>query len=97
VQSLRNFNQELLKQNNIKELLDDKIYLSIKFNKNIEILNELTKIGLLGGQTPVQLSLAHEIIKEKVLILVKDTDLRNLKATFEDMPRASVFSLSSFN
>jgi hypothetical protein len=61
VQSLRNFNQELLKQNNIKELLDDKIYLSIKFNKNIEILNELTKIGLLGGQTPVQLSLPHEI------------------------------------
>lgn len=40
-------------QNNITDLLDDTIYLNIKFDKNIEILNENTKISLLGGQTPV--------------------------------------------
>jgi hypothetical protein len=33
----------------MKEILDDKVYLNIRFNKNIEILNEHTKIGLLGG------------------------------------------------
>jgi len=36
-------------QNNITELLDDTVYLNIKFDRNIEILNENTKIGVLGG------------------------------------------------
>lgn len=47
--SLRDFNRKVMEQNKIKELLDDNVYMTIKFDKNIEILNENTKISALGG------------------------------------------------
>ena len=73
------------------------MYLNIRFNKNIEILNEHTKIGLLGGQTPVQLALPNEVPKENILLFVKESDLRNLKTVFEQMPKVSVYSLKDFH
>ena len=77
--------------------MDDKIYLNIRFNKNVEILNEQTKIGLLGGQTPVQLALPNEVVKEKILLFVKDADIRNFKTVFEQMPKVSVYGLKEFH
>ena len=53
LQSLRNFNQQLLEQNGITESVDDTIYLNIKFNKTIEIHNPNTKGAALGGQSLV--------------------------------------------
>jgi len=49
VQSLREFNRKLLKQNGIKELVDDSIYLNVKFAQNIEHLSFGSKIDLIGG------------------------------------------------
>ena len=77
--------------------MDDKVYLNIRFNKNIEILNEQTKIGLLGGQTPVQLALPNEVAKEKILLFVKEADIRNFKTVFEQLPRVSVYGLKEFH
>lgn len=36
VQSLKAFNRNILEQNDIDELIDDKIFLNVKFTKNIE-------------------------------------------------------------
>ena len=36
VQSLISFNRKMLSDNNISDIIDDQIYLNVKFSKNIE-------------------------------------------------------------
>lgn len=36
VQSLKSFNRNILEQNDIEEIIDDIIFLNVKFSKNIE-------------------------------------------------------------
>lgn len=73
-----------MEQNGIKESVDDTIYLNIRFNKNIEILNEKTRIGSIGGQSLVQLNLSTEIKKDNILLLVKEGDTRKFQTVIEE-------------
>jgi hypothetical protein len=84
IQSLKNFNNQILQQNGINEVVDDTLYLNIKFNKNIEILNEKTRIGSIGGQSLVQVKLPSEIKKSNILLLVKEGETRKFEEVVED-------------
>ena len=84
MQSLRSYNSKILESNGITEIVDDSIYLNIKFNKNIEILNENTRIGAIGGQSLVQLSLPNDYKKSKILLLVKEGETRKFQTVVEE-------------
>ena len=60
--------------------------MNIKFDKNIEILNENTKIGALGGQTPVQIGLPNGLYdtKSDILLLVRDGETRTINTLLEE-------------
>ena len=53
VESIKEFNRGVLVENKIKELVDDTIYLNIRFAKNMDSMTQNTKIRSIGGQTPV--------------------------------------------
>ena len=95
--SLRDFNRKIMAQNNMSELLDDMVYMSIKFDKNIEILNENTKIGALGGQTPVQIGIPNGMysLESEILLLVRDGEIRAINTLLEESQMSSHITVSS--
>jgi hypothetical protein len=90
----------MLEKNKIKEVIDDNIYLTVKYEKNIEYLTEKSKIGAIGGQTPVQIQLPHSMFNKKsdILLLVKDSNLFHIKKAVEESPYLSqtIKHVSSF-
>ena len=94
---MRDFNRKILEQNKINEVVDDIVYMNIKFDKNIEILNENTKIGLLGGQTPVQLSLLNGLYDSNsdILLLVRDGETRTINTLLEESQLSKNITVSS--
>lgn len=87
IQSLRDYNRKVLEENNIREVLDDNIMINISFAKNIEILNENTKIGAIGGQTPVQLQIPYGLYgmkKSQILLLVRDSETRQINQIIDE-------------
>lgn len=100
VRSLIKFNKSLLVQNKIKEDVDDNIFLTVRFSKNIEYSDPNSKTSLLGGQTPVQVSLPNSIFtrKSEVLLLVKESQLFHIKKAVGESPFLSdiLKTVSSF-
>jgi len=55
------------------------VYMDVRFKKNIEVYNEMTKIAAIGGITPVQLSIPHTLYNlntSKILLFVRDGETR---------------------
>ena len=72
--SLRDHNRKLQEEAGLKDTLDDSLHFVVDLDKNIEVLNETTRISALGGFTLVELPVQNDLVADDcdVLVITKD-------------------------